>query len=82
MYKVLVNFADLQDNNYRYQAGDEFPRKGMKVSAARLDELLTDKNRRRKPMIVEVKEEVAKPVPEEKPKAQPKKGGKKKTDVK
>lgn len=82
MYKAIVNFVDLQDNNYKYQAGDIFPREGMEVSAARLHELLTDENRRRKPMIVEVEEKVAAPVPEEKPKAQPKKGGKKKTDVK
>lgn len=87
MYKVIVDFADLQDNNYRYHTGDIFPRKGIEVSAERLDELLTDKNRRRKPMIKEVKEEkpakaqeaVAKEV---KPKAQPNNGRKKKTDVK
>jgi len=80
MYKVLVNFTDLQDNNHKYLAGDTFPRKGIKVSQERLDELLTDKNRRHKPMIEEVKEEPAE-IPEEqpKPKQKPtKKGGKKK----
>lgn len=87
MHKVIVDFADLQDNNYRYHTGDTFPRKGIEVSAERLEELLTDKNRRRKPMIEEVKEpkpaKEPKPVvEEEKPKTQPKNGRKKKTDVK
>lgn len=86
MYKALVNFRDLQDNGYKYQAGDDFPRKGMKPSKERLEELLTDKNRRHKPMIEEVKE-VPEAMPmdepnelseEPKPKPKPKKGGKKK----
>lgn len=82
MYKVLTAFADLQDNNYRYQAGDEFPREGMAVSEERLNELLTDQNRRHKPMIEEVKPAESAAAEEEKPKTQPKKGGKKKTDAK
>lgn len=64
MYKVLKHFTDLQDNNYKYQAGDVFPRKGLKVSAERLNELLTSNNRRNEPMICEVEDE---------PKAEPKK---------
>lgn len=84
MYKVLVNFADLQDNNYRYHAGDTFPRKGINVTPERIDELLTDKNRRHKPVIEEVKEPTPEPkvVDEEKPVETPKRGRKKKEDVK
>lgn len=54
-YVVIVSFVDLQDNDYRYRVGDEFPRKGIEVSAERIEELLTDKNRRHKPMIEDVK---------------------------
>lgn len=82
MYEVLTPFKDLQDNNYRYQAGDEFPRKGLKVSAKRLNELLTDKNRRHMPMIKvveEVKSEAPETKPEEStPKPRTRKGGRKK----
>jgi len=76
-YKAIVSFTDLQDNNYRYHAGDTFPRAGVTVSQERLEELSTDKNRRRKPMIAEdipdVPEETSVEVPKK-----PKKGGKKK----
>lgn len=89
MYKVLINFADLQDNNYRYHAGETFPRKGVNVTPERIDELLTDKNRRHKPVIEEVKEPTKKePTPEPKVVAEektvetPKRGRKKKEDVK
>lgn len=75
MYRALTHFTDLQDDNYKYRAGDEFPRKGLKVSDERLEELLSDKNRRHKPVIEEVKEEpkiVEEPV-EDKPKEEVKK---------
>ena len=78
MYKVLVNFTDLQDKNYRYHAGDEFPRKGFKVSDERIDELSTNKNRRGIPMIAKVEEAVKEPEVPKKPANKPKKGGKKK----
>lgn len=77
-YKVIVSFTDLQDNNYRYHTGDIFPRVGVKVSQERLDELLTDKNRRHKPMIVEDLPEIKEEIPVEVPKKTTKKGGKKK----
>lgn len=64
MYKVLRYFTDLQDNNYPYKAGDEFPRKGLNVTAERLEELSTGKNKRGIPVIEEVKE-----TKDEKPKA-------------
>lgn len=87
MYKAIVNFVDLQDNNYRYHTGDTFPRKGIEVSAERLEELATDKNRRHKPVIEKVEEKKVKaPEPvvetEEKTVEKPKNGRKKKTDVK
>lgn len=78
MYKALTTFTDLQDNNYRYQAGDTFPRKGIKVSDERIAELLSDNNRRHKPVIEEiVKEEPKKSAP-----AKKSTGGRKKTDAK
>ena len=62
MYKVIKAFTDLQDNRYPYNAGDEFPREGVEVSEGRLEELATDKNRRKEPLIKEVPGE-ASPVP-------------------
>ena len=55
MYKTLVYFEDLQDNNYPYHPGDEFPRKGMEVSEERLKELSSQANRRGIVLIEEVK---------------------------
>ena len=87
-YIAIEAFTDLQDNNYKYQAGDEFPRKGFKVSDARIEELSTDKNRRERPMIKvveEIKTEEIKPVevkPElEKLEVPVSKKGKKKKDA-
>ena len=64
MYTVIVSFRDLQDNCYRYQVGDTFPHKGLSVSDERIDELLTDKNRRHKPMIKAVDVPSSKEEPE------------------
>lgn len=66
MYKAIVQFTDLQDNNHKYLPGDVFPRAGLEVSEKRLEELATDKNRRHKPMIVKIEDK--KPVKKEKPK--------------
>lgn len=84
-YTVISDFTDLQDNNFKYRVGDEFPRPGMKVSDERIDELSTTKNRRGLPMIEEEpKEEPVKqkeePVQAEEPKEapKPKRGRKKK----
>lgn len=46
MYKVIKTFTDLQDNNYKYGVGDEYPRSGLKVSKKRIEELSTTNNRR------------------------------------
>lgn len=56
-YRVVVKFKDLQDGGYFYKAGDMFPRAGKRVSKKRLNELSTDENRRKMPLIEEVVEE-------------------------
>ena len=56
MYKVIEYFTDLQDNGHLYNVGDDFPRKGLKVSAERVKELAGSNNRRRKPLIQLVEE--------------------------
>ena len=46
MYTVLVRFADLQDNGFVYNVGDTYPRKGLKPTADRIDELASNRNKR------------------------------------
>lgn len=90
MYRVIKHFTDLQDKSYAYYEGDEFPRKGLKVSDERLEELSSDKNKRGIPLIEFIEEplpfteaddepeeveEVAEAPDQEKPK--PKRGRKK-----
>lgn len=86
-YTVIRDFTDLQDNNFKYRVGDEFPRPGMKVSDERIDELSTTKNRKGLPMIeeepkeepvIEEPEQVEEPVEEPKEAPKPKRGRKKK----
>ena len=57
MYKVLTKFRDLEDNNYTYEEGDTYPREGLEVSADRLKELSTKKNRRKTQLIKKEKGE-------------------------
>ena len=54
LYKVVKHFSDMQDNNFAYQVGDEFPRKNFSVLPSRIRELATDKNRQGVPLIEEV----------------------------
>lgn len=56
MYKTVVAFNDLQDDSYRYEVGDKYPRKGKKASKARIKELSTKENRRGVVLIAEEKE--------------------------
>ena len=49
MYKVIEDFVDLKDSNHKYRTGDQFPRPGVEVSEERIDELKTDKNRKKRP---------------------------------
>lgn len=84
MYKVIEYFTDLQDKSHKYYAGDEFPRKGLTVSAERLEELSTDKNRRGIPLIEKVDETEEQPTEdqtEEQPEAPKKRGRKRNADV-
>ena len=80
MYKALTDFTDLQDKNYKYRAGDIFPRKGMKVSKERFEELLSDQNRRHKPVIEEIEE--VKEEPKKSASAKKPTSGRKKSDAK
>jgi hypothetical protein len=56
MYKVIKYFEDLKDNRYAYNVGDVFPRKGLKVSKARFNVLLSNKNKQGTPLIVKTEE--------------------------
>jgi len=51
MYRVIREFADLQDNNHVYRVGDKFPRSGHKVSKQRSKELETSANKIGEPLI-------------------------------
>lgn len=57
-YRVIGYFEDLQDNSKPYEVGDTYPRKGLKVSDERIEELKGNKNLQRKPLIEEINEEV------------------------
>ena len=48
----------MQDNNFAYQVGDEYPRKGMSVLQSRINELAGSKNRQGVPLIEEIPEKV------------------------
>ena len=54
MYKVIKHFTDMQDNNFAYNVGDEFPRKNFSVLPSRIRELATNKNRQGVPLIEEI----------------------------
>ena len=54
MYRVIKAFTDLQDNNFAYNVGDEYPRKDLSVLPSRIRELATNKNRQGVPLIEEI----------------------------
>ena len=56
MYRVIKYFTDLQDNDHEYNVGDIYPHNKKKVSASRIKELSTDKNRQGVPLIAKVEE--------------------------
>ena len=56
MYRVIKHFVDLQDNNYKYDVGDTYPRKGLNVLQSRINELATNKNLQKAPLIEEIPE--------------------------
>jgi hypothetical protein len=57
MFKVIKYFTDLQDKNYAYNVGDTFPRRGVKVTDARIKELSGKQNKQGVPLIKEVEQE-------------------------
>lgn len=61
MYKVIEYFEDLQDNSFAYNVGDKYPRKGLEVTDKRIEELATNQNRQKKPLIKKVEEKPKKP---------------------
>ena len=56
MYKVLSEFADLQDRNHIYRVGEVYPREGYTPKDERVDELSTGKNLLHKPLIQKVED--------------------------
>lgn len=61
MYKVIKPFTDLQDSNYKYDIGDIYPRKGLNVLQSRINELASNKNLQKTPLIEEIPEKVDEP---------------------
>ena len=51
----------MQDNNFAYDVGDKYPRKGMSVLPSRINELASSKNRQGVPLIEEIPEVVEEP---------------------
>lgn len=62
MFKVVVAFNDLQDEGYRYEVGDKYPRKGKRPNKKRIAELGSKDNKRGKVLIEEVEEDADKSV--------------------
>lgn len=56
MFRVIKYFTDMQDNNFAYNVGDEYPRKDMSVLPSRIKELASNKNRQGCPLIEEIPE--------------------------
>lgn len=50
-YRVICTFADLQDSDYVYRVGDNYPRGNTKVAKERIEELLGSRNKIGKPLI-------------------------------
>lgn len=57
MFRVLSDFADLQDSNHVYRIGDVYPHDGYTPTEERVEELSTDKNRLHIPLIELVEEQ-------------------------
>jgi hypothetical protein len=68
-YKVIKHFVDLQDSNHKYDIGDIYPRKGLNVLQSRINELATNKNLQKTPLIEEIPEVVEKSKKENKTKS-------------
>jgi hypothetical protein len=55
MYKVVKLFNDLKDSEHLYNVGDTYPREGLDVDDARINELLSEDNLQSTPLIKEIK---------------------------
>lgn len=53
-YRVIKDFADLEDQNHRYTVGDEYPRCGLAPTKERIVFLLSSQNLLHTPVIEEV----------------------------
>lgn len=56
MFRVIKLFTDLQDDNFKYEVGDEYPRLGLKPSLARIEELKGSDNKQHTPLIEEIED--------------------------
>lgn len=54
MYIVIKGFTDLQDDNHSYDLGRIYPFEKKNVSSERVEELISDKNKLKEPLIKEV----------------------------
>lgn len=54
MYIIIKDFTDLQDDNHSYGSGRVYPYEKKDVSSERIEELLSDKNKLKEPLIKEV----------------------------
>lgn len=70
--KVLRAFYDLEDDMYLYNEGDEYPREGVKPSAARIKQLQGSNNNIGEP-IIETPKPAKKPAKKQTKKASAKK---------
>ena len=60
-YKVISRFYDKQDETkYVYNVGDAFPREGQEITEKRIEELSSNKNTLKKPLIELIKSEEVK----------------------
>lgn len=57
MYRVIKYFTDLHDDDHPYHVGDEFPRRGIKVTDERLKELSGSDNKQGVPLIEAIEKE-------------------------
>lgn len=53
-YRVIKDFADLEDQNHRYTVGDEYPRCGLAPTKERILFLLSSRNLLHTPVIEEL----------------------------
>lgn len=54
-YKVVNAFTDLEDNNTRYKAGDEYPKGDLKPTKKRIEELSKEHPKYKRVFIEEAK---------------------------